>query len=193
MSGYLEIVAVATGFVCVWLYVRQVVWSWPATILSAALFFLVFYEARLYANMGLQLMFIGVAVYGWNQWLRGGETGTGVVVHKVTRAHAILLGTVTAIASAVLFFVLRSATDASQPLWDSIATALSLTGQWMLARKILENWLVWIVADLIFIGTYVEAELYPTAALYAAFLVLAVMGYFSWRRTLAHGRPIASV
>ena len=99
----------------------------------------------------------------------------------MARTEAILLGAATVAFSAVLFLVLRFATDASQPHWDAIATALSLIGQWMLARKILENWLVWIVADIIFIGTYIGTGLYATAALYAAFLVLAVVGYKTWR------------
>ncbi len=176
-----EALAVATGFLCVWLYIRQIVWSWPVTIVSAALFFALFLEARLYANMGLQLVFVGVAVYGWHQWLRGGAEGKGVTVRRTPGKEAAVLAAVTAGAGLCLFLVLRSYTDASVPLWDSIATALSLAGQWMLARKRLENWLVWIAADLIFVAIYLTAGLYLTAALYAAYLGLAVKGYFAWR------------
>ena len=181
MPGFVEILAVATGFLCVLLYIRQNVWSWPITIVSAALFFALFFEARLYANMGLQLVFAGVAVYGWHQWLRGGAEGKGVTVRRTSGHEAVALVALTAGATLGLFFVLRSFTDASVPMWDSGATALSLAAQWMLARKMLENWLVWIVADLIFVAIYLTAGLYLTAALYGAYLGLAVKGYLTWR------------
>ncbi len=178
----IEILAVATGFLCVWLYIRQAAWSWPVTIVSAALFFALFLEARLYANMGLQAVFIAVAFYGWHQWLRGGSGGKGVTVRHVTRTEAAVLGALTVAAGLILYFVLCTYTDAATPLWDSTATALSLTGQWMLARKMLENWLVWIAADIIFIAIYLGTGLYLTAALYAAYLGLAVAGYVTWRK-----------
>lgn len=185
-----EILGVLTGLVCVWLYIREKVSAWPLTILSASLFIVLFLDARLYANAGLQVFFIVLALYGWRQWQRGGAEKTGVSVSRITRNVAVLLLLLTATASALFTFVLGSATNAAEPLWDSLATTMSLAAQWMLARKILENWLVWIAADIIFAVVYVQSALYVTAGLYAVYLVMATAGFLTWRRSL--GNPDVS-
>lgn len=180
----IEILGVLTGLVCVWLYIREKVLAWPITIISASLFIILFLDARLYANVGLQVFFIVLAVYGWHQWQRGGTEKAGVSVSRISGIVAVLLLLLTAAASAVLALVLGSVTNAAEPLWDSLATAMSLAAQWMLARKILENWLVWIAADIIFVAVYVQSALYVTAGLYVVYLVMATTGFLTWRRSL---------
>ncbi len=181
-----EILGVLTGLVCVWLYIREKVSAWPITIISASLFVVLFLDARLYANVGLQVFFIVLAVYGWHQWQRGGIEKTGVSVSRITGRVAVLLLLLTAAASALFAAVLGSATNAAEPLWDSLATAMSLAAQWMLAKKILENWLVWIAADIIFVAVYVQSALYVTAGLYIVYLVMATAGFLAWRRSLGN-------
>lgn len=186
--GIVEILGVLSGLVCVWLYIREKVSAWPITIISASLFVVLFLHARLYANVGLQGFFIVLAVYGWRQWQSGGAEKTGVPVSRITGGAALLLLLITAAASALLTTVLDSATNAAEPLWDSLATAMSLAAQWMLAKKILENWLVWIAADIIFVYVYVQSALYVTAGLYIVYLVMATTGFLAWRRSLGnHG------
>ena len=182
--NYVEVFGVITGFLCVWLYIRQNVWSWPVAIVSAALFIVVFMQAQLYAATGLQGIYIILAVYGWYQWLYGGAQHSGVHVSRVTGATAIVLLILVAAGTVLLAFPLAAYTNAALPLWDSLATVMSLAAQWMLAKKILENWLVWIAADAFFVGIYLYQDLYLTAGLYVVYLGLAVSGFIAWRKSM---------
>ncbi len=182
--NYVEVFGVVTALVCVWLYTRQNVWSWPLTIVSAGLYMIVFFQARLYADVGLQGVYIVVAVYGWYEWLFGGPQHSVLPVSRLTRTMALVLLGLVAAGTGVLAVSLATYTNASLPFWDSLTTAMSLVGQWMLARKILESWLVWIVADTIYIGIFIYKALYLTAGLYAVFLALAVSGFIEWRKSI---------
>ena len=182
-AAVLEGTAVVAGFVCVWLNIRQNIWTWPTTIFASLLFGFVFFDASLYATMALQGLFIGIAVYGWKQWLTGGTDGGTLTVSRLAAHHGLILLALTALMTLLMIWVLKSFTDSQYPQWDAITTALSVTGAWMVARKILENWLVWIVADIIYIGLYVASGLYLTTLLYATYLILAITGFIVWRRS----------
>jgi len=179
----LEVIAAAFGVISVYLSTRQNIWSWPTAILNVALYTVVFYQGRLYGQMGLQPIYLALSVYGWYQWLHGGEQHTEL---RVSRAGPRLLG-VLAVLSLVLWLALAAVlrqTDAALPWLDALLTTTSLVAQWMMTRKILENWLIWIAVDVVYVPMFVSQGLYATAVLYAAFLVLAVMGYVEWRRSL---------
>ena len=180
----LEAAAVVTGFLCVWLNVRQNIWTWPVTILSCLLFATLFFDARLYGTMGLQGVFVVIAVYGWRNWLTGGTGGGHLQVSSITRMPGLVLGGVTVALALGLYVLLSDYTDARYPIPDTIATALSIAGSWMQARKFLESWLVWILTNLIYIGLYVASGLYLTCALYAVYLALAVAGFIAWQKSL---------
>ena len=181
---WLETAAVVFGIVSVWLSTREHIWSWPTAIVNVLLYVIVFRDAKLYADMGLQVVYAAISVYGWWHWLHGGaEDG----VLPVTRTPARLMVTVAviaALASALLGQLLARATDAALPWMDATLAATSLVAQWMLTRKLLENWLVWIALDVCYVGMFIYKQLYQTAGLYAVFLVLAVMGYSGWRRSM---------
>ena len=179
----LEAAAVVTGFLCVWLNVRQNIWTWPVTIVSCVLFGVLFFESRLYGTMGLQGLFIAIAIYGWRSWLTGGTGGGRLHVSSIRLRTGLILAGVTGILLIALYRGLSTYTDASFPLLDALTTALSISASWMQARKILESWLVWIVTNLIYIGLYLASALYLTCGLYAAYLVLAVAGYMAWNRS----------
>ena len=179
----LEVIAAAFGVISVYLSTRQNIWSWPTAIVNVALYTVVFYQGRLYGQMGLQPIYLALSVYGWYQWLHGGEQHTEL---RVSRAGPRLLG-VLAVLSLVLWLALAAVlrqTDAALPWLDALLTTTSLVAQWMMTRKILENWLIWIAVDVVYVPMFVSQSLYATAVLYAAFLVLAVMGYAEWRRSL---------
>lgn len=183
--SYVEGVAVVTSFLCVWFYTRQNVWSWPLTIVSAVLYIFVFFQARFYAQMVLQGVYIIISIYGWYQWLYGGAQHSALKVSRVTRATALVLAGIVVVGTGVVAYVLATyTTNAAIPFWDALTTVMSLTAQWMLAKKILENWLVWIVADIIYVGMFVYQGLYLTAILYAGFLVLAILGFLAWRKSM---------
>lgn len=181
----LELFAAATGAISVWLSVRQHIWSWPTAIVNVLLYTVVFYEAKLYADMGLQVIYAVLSVYGWYQWLYGGVNRSEL---RVTRTDARLgaLLTLIALAGSVLLGVLlRRTTDAALPYIDSFLSSTSLVAQWMMTRKKLENWLLWIAVDVLYVGMFVFKALYLTAVLYAVFLALATKGYVEWRRSLS--------
>jgi nicotinamide mononucleotide transporter len=180
-----EIVGVLFGILAVWLTTRENVWCWPTGLVNVGLFILVFHEARLYADMGLQVVYVLLCLYGWWAWLRGGPGHGALAVSRTPRGAALGLAVLGTAGAALLGLTLYRHTDASLPFWDSSTTSFSLVAQWMQARKWLENWAVWIVVDVAYVGIYVYKRLYYTAALYAVFVGLALLGLAQWRRSLA--------
>ncbi|MBP7867254.1 MAG: nicotinamide mononucleotide transporter [Acidobacteria bacterium] len=185
----IEVAAFVLGVGNLWLIVRQNIWNWPVGLALVTLYFWIFGYQRIYASMGLQVFFFALQIYGWYQWLHGGAGGGARTVTRLdARLARVLLG-ISAAGTAALAVLLVHTADPA-PIPDSAATVLSLAAQWMMARKILEHWLVWIAVDVLTIGFSLYTGLYPTAALYTVFLVLCVRGFGEWRRTLpAPGPP----
>ena len=180
----LEAAAVLTGLLCVWLNVRQIIWTWPVTIVSCMLFGVLFFDARLYGTMGLQGLFVIIAVYGWRSWLTGGVGSGHLQVSSIAFKTGLILGGITVVMMTAIYFGLSGYTDAAYPLVDALTTALSISASWMQAHKFLESWLVWIITNMIYVGLYSASVLYLTCGLYVIYLVLAVAGYLAWRRSL---------
>ncbi|BDT60027.1 nucleoside transporter [Massilia varians] len=177
----LELISFLLAVTTVLLNIRQKHWAWLFSIASSATFAVVFFEAKLYGDMGLQFVFIGASVWGWYQWLHGAGDQP-LVVSRLTRA-----GRGWSIAAWAIGFVLLSQfldhlTDTDVPHADGFLTAGSLVGQLLLGRKKVENWLVWIVVDLLYVGLYIYKDLHLTAILYAVFVVLAWTGWRAWSK-----------
>ena len=181
----LESAAVLFGIVSVYLSVREKIASWPTAIVNVTLYIFVFQRARLYADMALQVVYIGISLYGWYEWLHGGRGKSRLAVSRGTRRLAAVLAGIGIVAAALLGTLLARYTNAALPYLDATTTTTSLIAQWMMARKILENWIVWVAVDVVYIGMFLYKSLVLTAGLYAVFLVLSLMGYFQWRRTLS--------
>jgi nicotinamide mononucleotide transporter len=188
----LELVAAVVGAISVWLSVRQNILSWPTAIVNVVLYAIVFYQAKLYADMGLQVVYAALSVYGWYEWLYGGEGRTELHVTRTGPRLAALLALIALSGSAVLGTLLRQTTDAALPYMDSFLSSTSLVAQWMMTRKKLENWLVWIAVDVLYVGMFIFKGLHLTAGLYAVFLALAVRGYIDWRRSMAETPRVAA-
>jgi nicotinamide mononucleotide transporter len=186
---YYEIFAVVFGLVSVLLTIRESIWCWPTGIISVTLYVLVFYKAKLYGETGLQIVFIALQVYGWYEWLRGGEGKTELHITRLQFGQAARLALIAFAGTTLMGYLLGAKTDASLPFLDSTVTVLSLLAQWMLAKKLLENWLVWIAVDVLSIGIYFYKGLYISTMLYATFLALATFGFIGWRKTLKDLRP----
>ena len=181
----LEAFAAVFGVVSVFLSTRQIIWSWPTAIVNVGLYTIVFYQGRLYGQMGLQLVYLTLSVYGWYQWLYGGEHHTALRVSRASPRLLAVLAALTVTGWLLLAAWLRQ-TDAALPVLDALLTTTSLAAQWMMTRKILQNWLVWIAVDIVYVPMFISQKLYATAMLYFAFLILAVMGYLEWRRSVQH-------
>ena len=184
----LELVAVVLTLLAVFLTARQIIWCWPLAMVSVTLYAAVFFQAKLYADMGLQALYFALAMYGWWAWLHGGEDHGGLQVTLASNRARLALVVMGAMVGIVLGQALNRHTDASLPFMDSALTSFSIVGQWMQTRKLLEAWLVWLGVDVFYVGMFIFKGLYLTAGLYAVFLILAVLGFLSWRRTMVEDR-----
>jgi len=178
-----EIVATAFGLLCVWLTVRQNIWCWPTGLVMVTLYIYIFYGVRLYSDMGLQVIYVFLQIYGWVHWARGGTKEKKLPVTRISRTEALFWVVTAAAAVAALGWVMKHKAGAALPYWDAVTTVLSLVAQYLMARKLLESWLVWITVDVLSIGIYNVKGLHLTAGLYAVFLGLATAGFFAWRRS----------
>jgi len=164
--GLVEAWGFVTGGICVWLVVREHMWNWPIGLANNVFFFALFFHGRLFADMGLQVVYFGLGVYGWLNWLYGGENHSVLKVSRTTRIEwLVLLGAIP-----LCTFGLREiliAVNGAAPFWDALTTVLSLAAQYLLCRKRFENWFFWIAADVIYIPLYLSRHLPLTAVLYA--------------------------
>lgn len=187
---FLEPVAVTFGLASVWLSTRQHIASWPTALVNVSLYVVIFYGVKLYADMGLQFVYFGLSLYGWYQWKFGGAGRTVLPVSRTSWRLAAVLIPLGLVSAAVVGFVLSRTTDAALPWIDSGATATSLIAQWMMTRKLLESWAVWIAVDVVYVSMFLYKALYLTALQYAVFLVLAVLGWRQWKRSYEEGHGV---
>ncbi len=177
-----EVLGFISGALCVWLIVKQNIWNWPVGIINAVMFIVLFYQSQLYADMALQFIYIILGVFGWYWWLRGGDNNSALKIQSIGKVHALVLLTISVIATIAMRSYLVSIGD-SAPTLDALTTVMSLSAQYMLTRKFIENWVVWIAADVIYIGLYTYRELYLTSILYAVFLSLCISGLIAWHKS----------
>jgi nicotinamide mononucleotide transporter len=193
MSG-LEIIAVIFSALAVWLTARRHLWCWPVGLVSVLLYARIFLVAKLYSDLLLQLIFAVMQLYGWWQWKRGASDldGQHIQPQRLPK-QGLLVGLLAgAVGSVVLGYVMASFTDAHIPWLDSALTSFSLVAQFWMARKYVANWWLWIAVDIIYVGVYIYKDLDLTAGLYAAFIVLAVVGLRNWQRQLPGNHPPAA-
>ena len=182
-----EVVGVIAGILGVWLTTRQKIWCWPVGIVSVASFIVVFAGARLYGAMVLQCVYMGLLAYGWHAWLHGGEGRGALRVSRLPRRSGLGLLVLAAAAAGAGGCWFHARTDHVMPYVDSFTTSFSLAAQWMQARKYLENWVLWVVVDVAYVGMSLSQGLTLTAGLYAVFIGLALLGIRDWRRSMMSG------
>jgi nicotinamide mononucleotide transporter len=186
---WIEIFGVVTGILYVILEVKQNRLLWPLGILTSATYVYIFFTGKFYADMGLQVYYVLISIYGWYFWSRGGDRKEKeeLPVVRINRIQLLLVFLSFAVSWIVIFLVLDRYTDSTVPLGDSFTTALAIVATWMLTRKIIEQWFLWIVANVVSIGLYIYKGLYPTVILYAVYGGMAVYGYFEWKRSMNKG------
>lgn len=185
-----EDLAFITGALCVWLTVKENIWNWPIGIANNIFFFVLFLEQKLWGDMTLQIMFAILGFLGWYMWLFGGRGHTKLQISRTPGYVVVILTIIGLGATTGGTYYFKSIED-SAPLLDALITAMSLIAQFMLTKKYIENWIVWIVMDIISIGLYIHKGLYLTAALYAIFIGMCFAGLKEWRETLAkQGEPV---
>ncbi|MFO7827039.1 MAG: nicotinamide riboside transporter PnuC [Bacteroidales bacterium] len=185
-NNYIELTGSIFGLLYIILSIKQNIWCWPVGLITSALYIYVFFVTKFYADMGLQVYYLIVSIYGWYFWLYGGKNKKqdNLKISKTGFWLSIYLILATAILFAVIAFILVNYTDSEIPYWDAFTTAGSFVATWMLARKIIEHWLIWIVVDSVSLGLYIYKGLYATVFLFAVYTVLAVIGYIEWKKEL---------
>ena len=177
-----EWIAAACGLINVELIIRRSVWNYPFGFAMVVLYFFIFRDYRLYSDAALQVYFFAIQVYGvWN-WLQGQGGDGRVVIAPLPRASLTGYLAVTGLAWIGIATAMARYTDAAAPWQDAAVAALSVLAQFLLARRHLESWLVWIAVDLLAIELFISRGLIPTAALYTLFLAMAITGFLQWRR-----------
>ena len=187
-SGPPELVAVVLGLAYLVLAARLSLWCWPAAFVSTAIYLTLFFERQLYQQALLQVFYLAMAVYGYLQW-RGGLRDRGGAIHRWTgRQHGLAVGSVLLLTLVTGALEARF-TDAPMPYLDAFTTWGSVVTTWMVARRVLENWLYWIVVDGVLVYVSFASGLVATAGLFLVYLGIVIAGFFSWRRV--HSARIA--
>lgn len=182
---WIEAIAVVFGLVCVLLTIRQSIWCWPIGLVQVALYIFIFYRVRLYSELVLHVIYVLLLVYGWCHWLHGGRDQGKLEVSRIPLGALVLWIAMVFASTGVWGWGMASFTDAAVPYWDAFITVASLIAQWLMTRKRLEAWLFWMSVDVVAIGVYIHKSLLMTSGLYAVFLIMATMGYLTWRRSIS--------
>lgn len=180
-----EYIGTGLGLLCVYLIIRQNILCWPVGIATIAIYTRIFFEAKLYSDVLLQGIYLLLHIYGWYYWIKRGPDEERPANVQALSTEAKWLWLAIAITSTyTLGFVMGHYTDASVPYFDAATTTISLIAQWLMTRKFIENWLVWIFVDVLAAGVYLYKSLNATALLYMVYACLGVYGFITWRRTV---------
>jgi len=183
-SGWLEWTGVFTGILCVWLAAKNNILNWPVAIVNVSIYGLIFFDSKLYSDMGLQICFILINGYGWYYWSkRKDKTQQPAPVINISKSEIIISLISILLLTTVSGFFLHQHTQAAYPYIDSFCTACSLVAQALLARRVIQNWLIWIAVDFIYVAVYISRDLKPTALMYCIYIYIAWMGYREWKKT----------
>jgi len=171
------------SLVYIFLSIKAKVSLWFFGIISSVFYIVVFFYSKLYADLSLNVYYVVVSIYGWINWhTRENSDTTSLHIAPFSRKLALKLAIVTVGVYIIYYLVLSKLTDSTVPKTDALVGALSIVGTWMLARKLIENWIVWIVADALCVGLYFYKGLYPTAILFIIYTLMAAVGYWEWKR-----------
>ncbi len=181
---FTETLGFVTGAWCVWLTVKENIWNWPIGIANSIFFLILFWQSSLFADASLQIVYIVLGVLGWYWWLYGGAKKTELPISHAPRREWIWLSVLLALGTWVEWAILVHAHDAA-PFLDALTTAMSLVAQYLLTKKRIENWYIWMSVDVIYVWLYAYKHLYLTAILYTIFFLMCVRGFIEWKRTHA--------
>jgi len=184
INNWIELVAAITAVIGVWLTTRQNIWCWPVGLVGVVLSLIVFFKSKLYYDSVLQMFYFVLTLYGWYNWTFNKKEGKKLEVTSLPKIQLILYSFLILILVVIFGYFAEKYTDAALPYWDAFTTAGGIIATLWMAKKIIENWIAWIIIDIICVGIYFYKELYVFSILYLVFTVLAVVGYVSWKKDL---------
>ena len=190
MMEYLEIIGTIVGLIYLWLEYHASIYLWVASIVMPLIYIFIYHDAGLYADMGINIYYVIASIYGiicWRWGISRKNKKDASTALKITHTPTSRITPLSIISIALTFaiaYILITFTDSNVPWWDSVTTSLSIVAMWMMARKYIEQWWVWIVVDVISAGLYVYKELFLTAGLYALYAIIAYFGYKKWKELM---------
>mgnify|MGYP001229768155 FL=1 len=184
-NSSVEIIGAILSLIYLYLSVKQKVSLWIFGFLSSAFYIVVFFQSKFYADMSLNFYYLAVSVFGWISWKTGKQkTGSELPVKRTKLLEASVLTAAALVIYLIYYYILVNFTDSPLPRADSFTTAVSIVATWMLARKRIEHWLLWVVVDTVSAGLYFYKMLYPTAILFIIYTIMAIVGFIQWRKSL---------
>ncbi len=185
-ANYIEVIAAVIGLVYIYFSIKEHIFLWIAGFVSSAFYIYVYFISKFYADMSLQFYYLAISVYGWFYWRKGSkkQEKEEVVISRTPLKTAIVLFLATVIMFFAIGVFLDTFTDSPVPYWDAFTTALSITATFMLTRKYIEQWLLWIIVDAVSVGLYIYRGLYATSVYYSVLTILAVVGFMEWRKKM---------
>lgn len=183
-ENYLEIIAAIAGITGVFLTAKEIIWCWPVALINVVLSAIVFYQSRLYQDAILQIFYFVMTIYGFYFWLKGGKENTAPPIRHITFSLSIVLLSIGIIFTFLSGWFFEHYTDASLPYLDATTTVWGIIGTFLMARKMIENWWLWIVIDLLCTGIYIYKHLFVFSFLYFFFTILAVYGLIEWQKKI---------
>ncbi|MFV0591472.1 MAG: nicotinamide riboside transporter PnuC [Draconibacterium sp.] len=186
-KNQIEVLGAILGLLYIFFSIRQNIFTWPTGLISSFLYVIVFFNAKLYADMGLQVYYVLISLYGWYFWIKGKkpEASTQVPVQITSKKLRYILAISSVVLYFLILFILKNFTDSDVPYMDSLTTALSIVATWMLAKKYIGHWIIWIFVDAVSAGLYVYKGLWPTVILFTIYSIMAAVGYFEWKKDLS--------
>jgi nicotinamide mononucleotide transporter len=183
-TNYIELAGTITGFIYIYFQIKENIWLWPFGIITSSFFIYVFFQTKFYADMGLNVYYLFISIYGWAYWEKGKKNPEQekLPISTVGPALWIILAVISFLLFGIIAYVLKEFTDSPIPYLDSFTTSLSIVATWMLARKLLQHWLLWIVIDATSFVLYIYKGLYATTLLFIVYTVLAILGYMAWKK-----------
>ncbi len=185
-ANWIELLGSVLSIIYLYLSIKQKASLWIFGFLCSALYAVVSFQSKFYADMSLQFYYLGVSVLGWISWRAGKpENRKELPVKRTTPLSGAIILIIALVLYFLYYFILSEYTDSPLPKADSFTTALSIVATWMLARKMIEHWWLWIIVDSVSAGLYFYRALYPTAILFVIYTIMAIIGYLQWKKSLS--------
>lgn len=182
----IEGLAVSTGLASVWFSVKERIWVYPIGLISVSIYVYLSFIYGIYADMGINIYYVLMSIYGWYRWLQPSESGAAKEITRNSGKEWLLSIVLFLLSWVILFVILQRFTDSEIPLWDSLTTSLAIVGMWLMAEKKVEHWLFWIATDLLSIPLYYYKNLLLTSGQFFVFTILAVIGWLQWNKSLSN-------
>ncbi|MEH0155846.1 nicotinamide riboside transporter PnuC [Limibacter armeniacum] len=182
-ENQIELWGTIFGIICVWFNTKENIWGWPTGLISVGLYIYIFLNAGLYGDFLLHIIYVILGIYGWYHWLYGGKSTDALPVSYSSTKELSILVVIGTLGTLVMGYIFENYFGSDVPYWDAFTTSFSLIAQWQLAKKRIENWVIWIIVDVACVGIYFYKGLMFTTFLYFVYLFLASWGFIQWRKS----------